>query len=465
MEQKDVYSAMGLVNPLTTDMVSAIRSWCELYRGIAPWLARNPVSLGLPSSIASEMATTATVEASVEVVGSQRADAINEVIGRFMEKADTNVEYACAMGGIIFKPYVDSRQKIAIDVVQADAFYPVEFDSNGNITACMFVVYKVVESQVFHKVEYHQLRDGEYKIINRVFAGYATGDYGREVGLEAVPEWSSIDPEVTISGLTEPLFSYMSIPIGNKVDPRSPIGVSVYSTSIGIIEQADRQYQRFVWEYEATEAAIDANEDMFASDLAGRPVLPEGKERLYRVNYIDPKQAGDNLFKIYSPVIRDESYIRGLNEHLRKIEDKTGLSRGTFSDPHDDTARTAYELKITKQRTYATVTKIQRAFQRALEHLAAAIDELMTLYNLAPTGSYTMNCVWDDSVIIDADTERMTDREDVRDGLMAPWEYRVKWYGETEETARAFIADMKSEEQTDDEIMNFGKENEVKANG
>ena len=96
-----------------------------------------------------------------------------------------------------------------------------------------------------------------------------------------------------------------------------------------------------MWEYEATEAAIDANEDMFASDLAGRPVLPEGKERLYRVNYIDPKQAGDNLFKIYSPVIRDESYIRGLNEHLRKIEDKTGLSRGTFSDPHDDTARTA----------------------------------------------------------------------------------------------------------------------------
>ncbi len=143
------------------------------------------------------------------------------------------------------------------------------------------------------------------------------------------------------------------------------------------------------------------------------------------MNYIDPKQAGDNLFKIYSPVIRDESYIRGLNEHLRKIEDKTGLSRGTFSDPHDDTARTAYELKITKQRTYATVTKrFNEAFQRALEHLAAAIDELMTLYNLAPTGSYTMNCVWDDSVIIDADTERMTDREDVRDGLMAPWEYR-----------------------------------------
>lgn len=98
MEQKDVYSAMGLVNPLTADMVSAIRSWCELYRGIAPWLTRNPVSLGLPSSIASEMATTVTVEASVEVVGSQRADAINEVIGRFMEKADTNVEYACSNG-------------------------------------------------------------------------------------------------------------------------------------------------------------------------------------------------------------------------------------------------------------------------------------------------------------------------------------------------------------------------------
>ena len=42
-----------------------------------------------------------------------------------------------------------------------------------------------------------------------------------------------------------------------------------------------------------------------------------------------------------------------------------------------------------------------------------------------------------DSFIIDDDTKRMQDKEDVRDGIMQRWEYRMKWYSEDEATARA----------------------------
>jgi len=38
---------------------------------------------------------------------------------------------------------------------------------------------------------------------------------------------------------------------------------------------------------------------------------------------------------------------------------------------------------------------------------------------------------------IDSDeTRRARDRQEVLDGLMQRWEYRVKWYGEDEETAK-----------------------------
>lgn len=47
--------------------------------------------------------------------------------------------------------------------------------------------------------------------------------------------------------------------------------------------------------------------------------------------------------------------------------------------------------------------------------------------------------IFDKSVIIDEDSEREKDRQDVRDHLMAAWEYRVKWYGETEEKAQEMI--------------------------
>jgi hypothetical protein len=46
---------------------------------------------------------------------------------------------------------------------------------------------------------------------------------------------------------------------------------------------------------------------------------------------------------------------------------------------------------------------------------------------------------FDDSIIQDKETERQQDRQDVAMGVMPPWEYRAKWYGETEKEAKAKI--------------------------
>ena len=112
-------------------------------------------------------------------------------------------------------------------------------------------------------------------------------------------------------------------------------------------------------------------------------------------------------------------------------------------------------MKTSRQRSYATVTSIQRSLERSLDDLAKAVDSLATLYGLAPEGDYNVAYVWDDSIVVDTDTEREKDRADVRDGLMLPWEYRVKWYGETEEKARATLD--KNNISSDDDIMGFAK--------
>ena len=51
---------------------------------------------------------------------------------------------------------------------------------------------------------------------------------------------------------------------------------------------------------------------------------------------------------------------------------------------------------------------------------------------------------FEDGFIIDDETRRERDRQDVRDGLKNAWEYRVTWYGETEEDAKAKLADMQT---------------------
>ena len=44
-----------------------------------------------------------------------------------------------------------------------------------------------------------------------------------------------------------------------------------------------------------------------------------------------------------------------------------------------------------------------------------------------------------ETIVVDTEKERATDRADVSMGSMQLWEYRMKWYGEDEKTAKAMV--------------------------
>ena len=63
-----------------------------------------------------------------------------------------------------------------------------------------------------------------------------------------------------------------------------------------------------------------------------------------------------------------------------------------------------------------------------------------------------ISVVFDQSPLVDENAERQRDKDDVAAGLMQRWEYRVKWYGESEADAKRRLADG---DPTDDELMGF----------
>ena len=123
---------------------------------------------------------------------------------------------------------------------------------------------------------------------------------------------------------------------------------------------------------------------------------------------------------------------------MRMIEFDCNLAYGTISDPNN-TDKTAEEIKASKQRSYSFVQSCQTALQHALEDLVDAIAFWCDLYHLCPSGTYQTSFDWDDSIVTDVESERQSDRLDVSMGAMALWEYRAKWYGETEKQAKAAI--------------------------
>ena len=229
------------------------------------------------------------------------------------------------------------------------------------------------------RIEYHNFNNGEHTIINRAYKQKNLGSFnlstqslGDEIPLAEVEEWANITEEVTIRNVERPLFSYFKMPLANTIDSTSPEGVSVYArVAKDLLKKVDEQYSRIIWEFESKETAIDASKDFFKKDNEGNPILPTGRERLYRALAIDPTADKTSGWNVFSPDIRDASMFNGLNELLRQVEFLCGLATGTISKPLESD-KTATEVKMSRQRSYQMVKDIQKSLRVALEGLVYA---------------------------------------------------------------------------------------------
>lgn len=420
---------------LTTKMIQQIDLWSKMYRNESSWTNEKTKSCNLASAISGEIARLVTLEHESEVNGSIRADFINEQYKQILPKLRQYVEYGCAKGGLIIKPYV-SGDKINIQFIQADGFLPISFDGSGNVTDCAFIEQIKRGNKIYTRLERHQLKGTLLKISNRAFVATNAYTLGSEIPVSSIQEWSDLMYEVAFSDVDKVPFGYFKVPLANSIDTGSPLGVSVYGKAVELIKEADVRYSQISWEYEAKEAAVHIGESMLKDDPVrkGRKLAPEHKDRLYRALEFNSGASDKPFLDTFSPDIRHESLFKGFNAQLRLIEFNCNLAYGTLSDLQE-VDKTAEEIKTSKQRSYTMVTDTQMALQKALEDTITAIDFYCTIYSLCPKGTYDVSFTWDDSIIVDSETERKNDREEVAMGVMSLAEYRAKWYGETIEEA------------------------------
>lgn len=444
ISQSSVKTALSVDVAISPYMADALQKWSLMYINQAPWLNDYVKSLNLPAAIASEISRSTTIEMEVEVSGSPRADFIQAQMKKVVDNLRIYTEYGVAKGGLVIKPYISNGQ-IAVDFVQADQFYPVTFDANGNMTACVFSDTKIIGKDFYTRLEYHSMIGTQYSIVNSAFRSATRDVLGSPVPLASVEAWANLEPQATITGITSPLFAYFKYPMANNIDPTSPLGVSAYARAVDLIEQADKIWSDLIWEFESGKRNIYVDTLAFGKDKENKPVLPD--RRLYRaVDAGGNIGDGKKLFEAYSPEFREASIISGLDTILKKIEFNCGLAYGTISDP-DIIANTATEIKSQKQRSYATIVDTQKSIEETLEKLIYAMDVWVTLGNLAPRGTYQTVFYFDDSIVADHDTQFAQDSQALGLGTMGKVEWRMRNYGETEEIAREKIAMIAKEQQ------------------
>lgn len=392
---------------------------------------------------------------------------------------DKNVSNSKASDGGKQQEEQKPTYTIEFDFIQADSFYPLAFNVAGEITEAAFLDVRVEKDAIYRRLEYHKWEKSTLTVINKAYkssnveqnlTSKGVVDLGKEIPLTEVPEWSSLQEKTIVAPVSRPLFAYFKMPEANTIDMTSPLGVSGFSRAVHLIKDADMQYSRLLWEFEAGEMAIDIDRDAlnFVTQGQGRDGKPFNRsslgstqERLFR--RVDLGNEGD-FFNVFAPALRDASLVQGLNTILMRIEDVTGLSRGTLSDAAAE-ARTATELKILKQRSFQTNADIQQAIEDALRDVVYAMNAYCDLYEITPPGEYDVNFEWDDSIIVDVDMELNKRMTLLQNGLTSKLELRMWYFGETERQAKEALQQVgnESSEQMEQDLMMQGNLNQMGA--
>ena len=272
----------------------------------------------------------------------------------------------------------------------------------------------------YNRIEEHEIKGNQYIIQNKAYKSSSSNELGQQIPLATIPQWQNIK-EIDVLKRDKPLFAYFKNPQANNLDLRSFEGISCFARALSLIQDADEQYQRIIWEYKGSELAIDAD----VTVLKNNGDLPSGKERLFRDL---GRTLDDNFYNVFSPQIRDSSLFNGLNKILRNIEFKCGLAYGTLSDIND-AEKTAEEIKASKQRSFSTVKDIQNELESTLTEFVEVLTFWFDVLKIKYNKDYTMQFNFDDSLVVDSKTERQIKLQEVATGIITKEKYLQDVYG------------------------------------
>ena len=330
--------------------------------------------------------------------------------GKLIEKT-----FALGTGAVLVKV---RGGRICLDFITADCIIPLSYDNRG-INEAAFASSFIRKGREYTYLEIHTKNDkGCYVIKNECF----------DDCFNRVPLFEGVMEEVETNSPV-PRFVILKPNITNNVDPSSPMGVSVYANSVDGLKGVDLAYDNLCTDFFLGGKMVMMNESMVAREQNGERRPPQfSKKRLFMSlgdSVIDGK-----MYEEYNPMLRVDENVKGVQNQLNYLSSKCGLGEN-FYNFEASPSRTATEVVYSNASLFRNVKKHENMLEEALKNLARAILSL---------GGFEINTVtviFDDSVIEDKSKEREQDRADIASGVMKKYEYRMKYYGEDEGTAKA----------------------------
>ena len=343
--------------------------------------------------------------------------------------------------------------RIDLDYISAENIVPLSCD-NGIITEAAFCSDISVMGKTKVYLQIHRLENGVYVIENHIFSVERTG--GSLLSEEELPE--NI-PKIIYTGSDRPWFCICRPAIVNTDRRANGMGCAIFANAIDNLKGVDIAYNNFVSDFWLGQKKVFINRSLIAEISSGDDkdlVAPDdvNHQLFYTVASsmgIDDKP----LVQEHNPELRVTDNVDGIQAQLDYLSFKCGFGTKHYQfNAGSIVTATQYtgDKQDMIQNAHKHFTKVE-SFLTALTRTLLEIGSRFIDQSIKPDTK--IEIMFDQSPLIDENAERQRDKDDVAAGLMQKWEYRVKWYGETEAKAKKALADG---EPTDDDLMDFGQE-------
>lgn len=238
------------------------------------------------------------------------------------------------------------------------------------------------------------------------------------------------------TGSPAPTFAIVRPAVDNTRVDTSPYGQSVFADAIDAVQAVDLCFDAMVSEVDAGKMRVFLSDTLFDREPDGKGgyvPIPFGRQDCTVFRKVE---SADDTIQEFAPDLRTDAQARALQVALQVLGDACGFGVDYFDIDDAGYLRTATEVSSDNSALMRNVRRHERALEKAVADIARAVLQCARAMGEPLPDEGCVRVAFDDSIITDTAAEKRQDMDEVAAGVMGVWEYRVKWYGEDEGTAR-----------------------------
>ena len=345
------YSLAFKANDITSQqMRSAIADWHNLYYLQEPTKKEDPCQQ-IPYTIVRKLAKTAFSE-----YAASSKDKFAQSVLDALDKKRSDAMQAALIGGESKLKPVPTKDSFRFTVVKRPNILVFGKDADGNMTDIGTVETSVSGQYYYTLLERRTVDPNGYLTIkNSLYRSMTEGSLGQQCSLQELPQYAALPDVYTfLKSVGSVGLATLRTPVANCVDG-SADSVSVYAAAAGLIHNINRNEAQLNGEFERGESRVFVSADLLKRDKNGRKTF---EDNIFVGLDDDADTVGVTVF---SPELREKSFLDRKQEYLRNVESVIGLKRGLLSEV-EAADRTAKEITSSEGDYNLTIIEFQQVW-------------------------------------------------------------------------------------------------------